>query len=171
MTKCITIEYPDGSIVIRGGIGPWMLARFDGDADAARQYILDELVPVQNPGGVARIEDIAFPPDKEFRNAWRRGGGGNIEIPLPKAQTLTRKIMTRLVRQEMTFLDDRRVQAQIENDTALVGQIDARKTDLQATIIPQVRDGIAAATSLADLQTVKQAYLTGRPQAVKDALP
>jgi len=85
--KCITLEYPDGSVETRGGLGPRMLARFGGDADAALQYILTELVPIQNPGATARIEDVAFPVDRRFRNAWTRGAG-NIEVDMPKARTI-----------------------------------------------------------------------------------
>lgn len=81
MAKCIVIEHPDGTVSIRGGLGPDMLARFNGDVDAALQWILDNKVPEQNPDGVASIVDWTFPPDRTFRRAWRRGVGAVVEDP------------------------------------------------------------------------------------------
>lgn len=85
--KIITLEYPDGTIAIRGGITPRFLARFQGDRDAALQHIIDVLVPEQNQGAVARVEDIELPASREFRNAWRRRAGGVVE-DLPAAKEI-----------------------------------------------------------------------------------
>lgn len=87
MVKCITLEYPDGSIAIRGGIGPQMLARFNGDVDAARLYIFEEKVPIQNPDAVARLEDIELPSNETFRGAWVRGAE-KIEVDMTKAREI-----------------------------------------------------------------------------------
>ena len=85
--KMITLEHADGSISIRGGVGPRFLAKFDGDREAALQYILDNVVPVQNPGVTARIEDVTLPPDRKFREAWRRGAG-SIDVDMPSARII-----------------------------------------------------------------------------------
>lgn len=135
--------------------------RPDGGVDIMRPPIVPADVPA-DAIDVATVEESTLPTDREFREIWKQSAG-SITISFSKGQVLARSIMTRLVRREMTFLDDRRVQAEIEDDTTLVSQIDARKTSLQTTIIPQIRDGIAAATSLADLKTVRQVYLNGRP--------
>ncbi len=119
---------------------------------------------------VREINELDVPTSTGFKDAWR-DSGSSITVNLSTSrQIMARQIMTRLVRREMVFLDDRRVQAKIENDTTIVDQIDARKTALQTTIIPQIRDAIIAATSLTELQTVKQTYLDSRPQAIKNAL-
>lgn len=114
MVKCITLEYPDGSLAIRGGFGPTSLASFlllvRGGArrsvslkeaqtllseatpseieeahDAGLQYVLDEKVPTQNPTVIARIEDVTFPSNRTFRTAWKRGTG-KIDVDMPKAR-------------------------------------------------------------------------------------
>jgi hypothetical protein len=79
------------------------------------------------------------------------------------------------VSHEIAFLNDYRIRAQIEaqitDHETLVEQIDARQVEIQSAIIPQIRDGIAAAVDLPDLGAVRRAYLDGRPQVVNDAIP
>ena len=100
MTKCITLENPDGTVATRGGVSAERLARqFGGDVDAALAYILAELVPVQNPGATGRIEDVTFPVDRLFRGAWRRGAGAIVEDAdecrvIRSAQYATAKLTT-----------------------------------------------------------------------------
>lgn len=165
-TKRIVYARPDGGVSV---VCPAPAARKPNESLAKFVARISAKVVPNDAVNIEIIEAADLPSNREFRNAWEKPGVG-VTISFAKAQTIARRILTRLVRQEMALLDDRRVQAEIEDDTTLVGQIDARKTALQATIIPQIRDGIAASTNLADLRAVKQAYLNGRPQAVKDAL-
>ena len=130
MVKCITLEYPDGSIAHRGGLGPRILARFDGDRDAALQYILDELVPKQNLDVVARIEDVTFPTNKVFRTAWKREVG-KIDVDMPKARSI-KTGMIRLERDKrLAVLDLDYMRADEAGDTGEKQRIAARKQKLR----------------------------------------
>ena len=102
-------------------------------------------------------------PDREFRAGWEGDGGGGIQIPIAKARVIARTHMTKLLREELALLDNRRTQAELEGDATLIGQIDARKTSLQSVSIPQIRDSIVAATSVAELKATRQDYLTSQP--------
>ena len=140
MVKCITLEYPDGSIATRGGLGPRMLARFNGDRDAALNYILSELVPAHNPDAVARIEDVTFPTNRFFRMAWKRGIG-KIDVDMPKA----RIIKTNLVRAErdtrLATEDIELMKAEEGGNVGEATQIKAKKQalrDLPTTIQPDL---------------------------------
>ena len=128
MTKSITLEFPDGSVATRGGVGPRMLARFGGDLDAAQQHILDELVPTQNPGAVARIENVTFPPDKTFRNAWTRGVG-KINVDMPKARVIHAK---RLANAQTNRIARLKVKEAEERLLGNMAQADSHAADLTA---------------------------------------
>jgi hypothetical protein len=94
--KVILFELPDGSLAVRGLIGAGTLARFNGDRDAALQYILTTLVPLQNPDAInPRIEDVEFPADRDFRDAWKRTPG-KIEVDMPKARGVHRDRLRRM---------------------------------------------------------------------------
>lgn len=119
---------------------------------------------------VTVVDGATIPADSGFSDAWQQSGG-IITVPLTAARQVARRRITALVRREIALLEDIRTEAQIGNDSVLVGQINARKTAIQSTIIPAIRDGIIAAASIADLKAVRQAYLDNRPQRVKDELP
>lgn len=160
MTKCITLEYPDGSIATRGGIGPKMLARFNGDADAARQYIFTERVPIQNPDAVARIEDITFPADKWFRAAWVRApGGGAIDIDMPKAREIQAERIQAARGGEIGRLQNEEDRARLVGRTAAAAQHAADRAALETMDLKAVAASIAAAANPTALKAIWPAGL------------
>ena len=143
MVKCITLEYPDGRVAVRGGLNPKFLARFNGDVDAALQHVLDNLVPIQNPDAVARIEDVTFPPDRKFRDAWVRGRGA-IDVSMPKARAVHMNRI-RVVRDaELVKTDNDLKKAEDNNDNAEAARLRDRRKTLRD--IPQTYDLSGAAT-------------------------
>lgn len=128
--KCITLEYPDGSVAIRGGLGPNMLARFKGDREAALQYILKQLVPQQNPGATARVENVTFPDDRDFRDAWVRRNG-TIETDMPKARAIHRDRMREARAPELAKLDVDYQRADERGDKIEKQRIAAKKQALR----------------------------------------
>jgi len=169
-TKRIIYTRPDGgvSIIVPA---PSFIAGLMAEGkteDEAVAIVHGKDVPADavNP---QTVEAASLPSDREFRNAWEKPGA-NITISLAKAKTTAQRFIAALVRQEIGFLQDRRTQAEIENDGTLVGQIDARLSDIQTNVVPQIRDGIIAASTVDVLKSVRQNYLDGRPQAVMDAL-
>ena len=158
MAQKVIYTRPDGEVsVVNPALG------VDIDTVLARSIPGDAV-------NVTVVDETSIPTDREFRNAWRQSAGV-INIPVTQARKVARRRITALVSKEIALLDDIRTKAQIENDTTLIGQVDARKATIQSTVIPAIRDGIANAATIASLKTVRRTYIDGRPQAVKDALP
>lgn len=166
--KRIVYRTPEGTVTVISP-SPTFLAQFPTEAEGLAAV---QAKALPSDALDASIMDVtALPADGDFQEAWEKPGPGpSVSINTPKAKAHARLLISRLVRNEVAFLEERRTQAEIEDDTTLVGQIDTRKTAIQSTIVPQIRDGIIAATNIADLKAVRQAYLNSRPQAVKDEL-
>lgn len=147
MVKCITLEYPDGTVATRGGFNtdfntktPNFLRRHgfavkvDGawavDYDAALQYVLDNFVPAQNPGATARAEDVSFPANKTFREAWVRRAGA-IEVDMPKARVIVTERLRPERDKRLTVLDIDYMRADETGDALEKIRITARKQKLR----------------------------------------
>ena len=143
MVKCITLEHPDGSVSTRGGFGPKFLARFNGDVDAALQYVMDELVPIQNPGVEARIEDVEFPADKDFRMAWVRGTG-KIDVDMPQARVIHMDRIREARAPKLVEADNEVKKAEDAGNAAALAKARAKRQKLRD--IPQSFDLSGATT-------------------------
>lgn len=142
--KCILIEMPDGSLTVRGGLSQsWLKRRFAGDEDAALQYVLDVLVPRQNPGAVsAEIVDVQF-PDRTFRGAWKKGGG-RVDVDMPKARAIHMDRIRVARDAELARLDVEYQRADEDSDIVRKQEVAARKKSLRD--IPQTFDLTVAET-------------------------
>ena len=158
MVKCIVLEYPNGTIAIRGGIGPGTRARFNGNEDAARQHILDNLVPVQNPTATARIEDVTFPPDKQFRKAWRAQPGIIVEdMPVSREVHAERIAVAQVVEIARLKVEERK--ERIKGNTAQADTHAATVTALEVLDLNVLATQIAAAPNPAALKAIWPAQL------------
>jgi len=139
MVKCIILEYADGSIGVRGGVSQ-KLIESTGSIDNALHYILSELVPIQNPDAVARIEDVTFPINRTFRSAWKRGEGA-IDVDMPTARIIKTDEIRPERNERLAALDIDYMRADEAGDTAekeRVAVVKQTLRDLPATIQPDL---------------------------------
>ena len=190
--KVITLEHPDGSVSTRGGFGPRALASFimllrdktraipEGktaqsilaNADAAEieaardlglHWVMDNLVPAQNPGVTARIEDVAFPADRDFRPGWVRGAD-KIDVDMRKAHTIHMDRI-RAVRDQLLAESDIAMLKAIEaGDAAEESKIKAERQKLRD--IPQSFD-LSGAKSPDELRALWPAELSDAARTVE----
>ncbi len=155
--KCIILEYPNSSIEIRGKLGPEMLSRFDGNEVAALQYILAELVPVQDPGAVNAeiVERSVLPSDRWFRDAWRWPvGGGSVEVDMQKAREIHTAKIQRARELKLNVLQGKEDRARLDGRITDADQHAADRAALETMNLSAVAASIAGAANPTALKAV-----------------
>jgi len=104
MTKRIILEYPGGSIGIRGNLSPSFLRQHGGDVDAALRDIMANYIPVQDPGIPATVVDIDIPEWDYLRYSWIFVGG-HISYDMSKARGIQMDKIREVRNKELTNLD------------------------------------------------------------------